>query len=392
MCMKRNLSLTIAVCLLGAAAVGQPSSTLEGGPEEGVVGGTPDLRGIPGNGADFCFEAPVITGTGIFPFDSTSATTDGLGHGLCLVDGESQVARDLWWRWTSQCTGEVTVQTCGLTSVDTRIAVYAPGAPCVPTDNFLLDCGDIECGVQTRVTFSAVAGQTYLIRIGTYPLASGGVGEFEIRCDGEFDLCTDAVACQSPDPANARFSDNSSFRTADDITIVTPGDIVGLCFRGGYGFSVDPQGSVDNFMVTYYEDDGGIPGAPIARFRQGSDLALEGRRDTGELIAGFAPAWEYVVCHAPIPVQRNQMIWVEIMNDNITAGGMMWYWQFSQDGNLNSLYDGSVNDSYANAFVGSNDQAFCLRFRTCPTDINKNGTTDFGDLNALLVQFGFDCD
>lgn len=393
--MRRFMGLSFAaVCCVGvgvSSALAQDGSSLRELAGAGVT--AEDIyRGI---GADLCGNAQQIEGAGTFDFDNSNAGTDGLEHPACLAFSQDNIFRDVWYRWTSHCTGAVTLETCEMTSVDTKVAVYAPGAPCPPTDEFLILCDDDSCDVRRNsVTFFAVAGQSYLIRLGNYAggegPGNGGTGTFTISCDGEFELCTDAVACQDPDPSNARRSDNSAFRTADDITIVTPGDIVGLCFRGTY----DGGGSqdIDNFVVTYYEDDGGIPGLPIARFRQGSDLALEGRRDTGELIAGFAPAWEYVVCHAPVPVARNQDIWVEIMNDNIPAGGMTWYWQFSQGGNLNSLADGSVNDSYANATQYANDQAFCLRLRTCPTDINKDGTTGFGDLNAILVNFGFDCD
>lgn len=129
---------------------------------------------------DDCADAIPLFGDGTWSFeDNTYATTDGLSDGLCLNAGQNDVARDAWFLWTSEVSGDVTVSTCGLTSVDTRIAVYY-GAPC-PDGYSIEACNDDACSsLQSSAEFFAYRDFTYLIRLGTFPLATGGSGSFTI--------------------------------------------------------------------------------------------------------------------------------------------------------------------------------------------------------------------
>jgi hypothetical protein len=126
-------------------------------------------------GDDTCATAQVIAGTGIFAFDNFAATTDGSPDNLCTFFGQSQIERDVWWSWSTTTSGPYTINTCGQTSVDTRIAVY-DGSCAGP----VIACGDDACSLQTDILFSAVAGQTYLIRVGVYPGTAGGTGTFTL--------------------------------------------------------------------------------------------------------------------------------------------------------------------------------------------------------------------
>jgi len=136
---------------------------------------------------NLCDDAEVIIETGEFAFDNTFASTDGPAHAACDVhgSGQRQLTHDVWYSWTSPCTDTVYVRTCGLTEVDTRLAVYRGGL-CPPSRQNLVACDDDLCGrdsdFQSMVRFEAAAGQSYLIRLGTYPLATGGSGSFEITC------------------------------------------------------------------------------------------------------------------------------------------------------------------------------------------------------------------
>jgi hypothetical protein len=134
--------------------------------------------------SDHCGDALPITGTGTFAFDNTTATTDGPVHAACAtIDGpEKQIQKDVWYCWTASCTDTVFVRTCGQTTVDTKLAVY-DGCACPPTDAALLDCGDDRCGAaQSTAVFHAVAGRSYLIRLGNYPGLAPGTGSFTISC------------------------------------------------------------------------------------------------------------------------------------------------------------------------------------------------------------------
>ncbi len=138
------------------------------------------------DGSDACGTPSLISGAGTFPFSNVGATLDGIGHGACLSFGSNQIFSDVWFLWTSVAGGSVSVQTCGSTALDTRIAVYNGGAACPPSDADLLDCSDDDCGgsLQSNAMFSATAGNTYLIRIGSFSAVTQGSGTFSISESG----------------------------------------------------------------------------------------------------------------------------------------------------------------------------------------------------------------
>ena len=137
---------------------------------------------------DHCGDAEIISGTREFDFDNATATTDGPLHEACLdADEETHITEDVWYCWTAPCTDTVYVRTCGLTEVDTKIAVYDGCDTCPPGDAALLGCNDDFCGFellgqQSQVAFNATHRQSYLIRIGTFPGAPGGTGGLSISC------------------------------------------------------------------------------------------------------------------------------------------------------------------------------------------------------------------
>lgn len=139
-------------------------------------------------GNDSCASSQTIAGSGVFPFDTSSATTDGLADALCEDFGTDQITNDVWFRWTAPTSESYTIQTCNGTGVDTRIAVY--GSTACPTGS-PITCVDDSCSTQTSVSFLASAGTTYLIRLGCFPSAPGGTGTFDIGAGG-------SSGCDSP--------------------------------------------------------------------------------------------------------------------------------------------------------------------------------------------------
>ena len=143
------------------------------------------LAGAPAN--DFCDSAELISGEGVFAFDNSLATLGGPSHPACedSLDPVGTIDHDLWYCWTATCTGAVEVTSCGEPLLDTKFAVYgscenAGGSPnCPPGDSDLFPFGcnddDPACAtaLESTVTFLADAGESYLLRIGTYP----GTGE-----------------------------------------------------------------------------------------------------------------------------------------------------------------------------------------------------------------------
>lgn len=146
---------------------------------------------------NLCSGAVGIFNEGLFSFSNATATRDGPAHAACSAGGQDQIANDVWRCWNSPCTGMVVVDTCGLTTIDTKIAVYS-GCTCPATTARLVGCNDdASCGVQARVTFQALLNNNYLIRIGSYPGTPGGTGSIRITCG--FDACPNAAAsCFEP--------------------------------------------------------------------------------------------------------------------------------------------------------------------------------------------------
>ncbi|MBK7641442.1 MAG: hypothetical protein IPJ19_00085 [Planctomycetes bacterium] len=157
--------------------------TLQIGTFPGAVGGAGQfsINVVQPPVNDNCTAPTVVSGSGTFPFDNTYATTStsGQSEALCAVQyGNPTVENDVWFRWTAPTTGIGVFDTCGLTTVDTKIAVYA-GTAC-PTAGSALGCLDDSCGVQTTLIVPVTAGSSYMIQLGTFPGASGGVGSIAL--------------------------------------------------------------------------------------------------------------------------------------------------------------------------------------------------------------------
>ncbi len=151
------------------------------------VGSYPGQAGAPGfftlspftpAAGDSC-SAPIdIAGAGPFNWDNFDGVTGQEGQNEALCSNE-MITHDLWYRWTSYCTSNVTVTLCALSSLDTKVAVYS-GSGCPASS--ALACNDDACaaGGPSSVTFAAVDGQTYMIQLGCWPGETPGAGAFTI--------------------------------------------------------------------------------------------------------------------------------------------------------------------------------------------------------------------
>ena len=130
------------------------------------------------NGSDSCTTPDPISGSGIFSFDDSSATTgsEGQNETLCFAPG---IDADVWFVWTAPNSGNATWSLCGGASwMDTKIAVY-PGSTC-PQDGTAIACNDDFCSIESRVTFPVVVGGQYMLQLGAYPGSAGFSGQFTL--------------------------------------------------------------------------------------------------------------------------------------------------------------------------------------------------------------------
>ena len=149
------------------------------------------------NGSDSCAAPDLISGNGVFTFDNTLATTgaEGQTEVPCTFFGSTAIIQDVWFAWTATATGVTTLTTCGIGVVDSKIAVYdGAGCPSGPA----IACNDDACaGFQSTVSFGAVAGQTYTVQIGMYPLG-GAVAGADVFSITTAPPATGPDSCNSP--------------------------------------------------------------------------------------------------------------------------------------------------------------------------------------------------
>jgi hypothetical protein len=204
--------------------------------------------------ADLCENAAPLNREGIFNFDNTNATLDGPGHALCVAPANQNnfldnMNADVWGCWTAPCTGTVFIDTCGLTTIDTKIAVYE-GCECPVSDATVRDCNDDTCELQSRVTTDVQEGQQYLVRIGVFPGEPGGIGRFSVTCGletcnsatdpctapGEGSGCSDLDCCETVCALDSFCCDPVS-GSWDQTCVDQAG---GLCSEGGFAVCGSP--------------------------------------------------------------------------------------------------------------------------------------------------------
>ena len=128
-------------------------------------------------GSDTCSTPQTAAGVGPHAFDTLGATTDGQPDLLCDFFGSQDIFDDVWFEWTAQDNGDHVISLCGSTG-DTKAAVYTDGCA-----GLILACNDDACGLISELTFTAVAGQTYDIRVGNYAPGGAALGSFTVIPD-----------------------------------------------------------------------------------------------------------------------------------------------------------------------------------------------------------------
>ncbi len=139
---------------------------------------------IPPDNDDW-LDATPIAGEGTFAYDNSLATLDGPSNVDCTQLGDiDTITNDLWFCWEAPCNDTVFFKTCEdpvVSLADTKIAVYGDCAT-PPDDLSLNQCDDDTCLLQSQVSFNAIAGQSYLLRVGTFPGQEGEAGNIEMQC------------------------------------------------------------------------------------------------------------------------------------------------------------------------------------------------------------------
>ncbi len=349
-----------------------------------LAGANEPIAAMPPN--DDCVNAIPISGEGVFFFDSTGGTAvdpppTSCSHYYAFLGPE--FAADVWFCWTAECTGDVTVDTCGQTTVDTRLAVYDE---CVCPPDVLEGCDDDGCLYQSRVSFIAVSGQSYLIRIGTQPGLSGGAGTFRIKCEPSPEppdplnwSCPSPAqpqpseameTCNARDRWDAQNSTRTKFIVADEFVPDTDGNITGVCWWGTYLRDGEEcsRNLVDFFEVTYYTDDCGAPGPIIAGPFSQEDVTMEviGPMETYESFPNGAFEYQYSTRHDPVSLRGDEVYWISITNSYYN--NCAWFWENALGSDGHAIQIDDRLDAIATVRA---DLAFCFRL------VERNGPVCF---------------
>ena len=151
---------------------------------------------------DACSNAlPIVVNAPYLCGYTTCATPSNPGDLIPAPCGNSLNSPDVWYTVTAICTGPMTVDTCapcpGEPAFDTVLSIYNGNGMC-PGPLSQIACNDNaggSCGLRSLITFNAVAGQTYLVRVSGN---SGAIGWFSIRAQQTSamppnDLCANAI-------------------------------------------------------------------------------------------------------------------------------------------------------------------------------------------------------
>ena len=142
-----------------------------------------DVQGVAPN--DNCASAEVAF-DGQTQFSTLVATDSTIALPASCNDGAGTViSKDVWFTYEATCTGTLTIETCGTTGFNSRLAVYS-GVACPASGAIPAGCDDTTVGCDSnggRVTLQASLGGSYIIRVGSAVAGVGGAGVLTITCE-----------------------------------------------------------------------------------------------------------------------------------------------------------------------------------------------------------------
>ncbi len=199
---------------------------------------------------DDCASAAEIGDVTDFAFSTANATLDGAGYSS---------GPNIWYCYTATCDGRATVDLCN-SSYDTKLAAY-DGCTCDPLGTQLAS-NDDYCSLQSQIKFPVVAGNTYLIEVGSY--SSGGDGLMTIECgqvtEQPGDNCANPIKVDIPtlpfeDLGQTTCDRGNSYEDPDDaicMSYYTSGEDIfyeiTVLEAVTVNFHLDPQGTTYSGM------------------------------------------------------------------------------------------------------------------------------------------------
>jgi hypothetical protein len=159
------------------------------------------------------------------------------------------------------------------------------------------------------------------------------------------------------DASTGQVSDvDAPYLSADDFVLQEGlNTITDIHWWGLYWIADTPQ-AADDFVVAFFEDDGGgLPGNLVQTFEIGD----VGRADTGldfNLGGNSSDIYAYTANIAPLQLNAGETYWLMIVNDTTNDDNDSWFWAASGIG-TNGIFDGVewANNPLELAFQLTND-------------------------------------
>lgn len=324
---------------------------------------------------DDCSDATEVF-SGANSFSTDGSTDSGINDALsCSSSNGPVVTRDVWFTYLATCTGPLEFSTCGSGDFDLRMSVYLGTSGCPSNGDAPFACSDDACGTDAEVNTFAIAGQTYLIRIGS---SDGSTGNAILTVDcgsvppPSNDDCAGALTISSGTTSASSLNSTDSGIASELICSGTAGPSV---FSDvWFSYTADCTGQIDistcgaafDSRLDVYSAAAGCPSSGASTLICSDDGCGDDASVTSFVIEG-------------------QEILIRVGSPDGSSGA------FDLNVTCTSFEEPCVGDYDGNGTVDGSDLGQLLgSWGTPGGDLNDDGTTDGADLGIFLGGWG-DC-
>jgi hypothetical protein len=341
---------------------------------------------------------------------------DNITSGASLVCSGVGSGGQAWYSYTPAEDGSVNISTCG-SAFDTYLHVFEG------------ECGNLNCyaqnddgcGMQSVLTFLALADETYLIRVGGFNTISG---EFNltVSCGDLIAGCTDPYAsnytnlaiyddgsciysgCTDPSAANynpmATIDDGSCFNwvygctnpmalnynqaaNADDGSCILEG-----CTDAS-ATNYNPAATIDNGSCTYCNGAGSIMASLyICTFSNGNQVELQIVDDQGNEVYYASGLNNGAIVYASICLQPGVCYTANMMNNTGPFGWYNGYFWVNAGGNQIINAHPSANAQFATVQFSIDGTCGPVFGCTDPAATNYNAEANMEDGSCVYPTVG----
>ena len=148
-------------------------------------------------------------------FTTITATDSGVNDPLgCSTSSGPTVSGDVWFYYTSTCTGILSMSMCDSVDFNARISIYNAADGCPTNGATPIACNDDFCGLAPAIIGQPTLNATqYIIRIGSSD-GSEGSGQLLIECT-PFGNPPSNDECSNPIVINSGITDFTTFLATD---------------------------------------------------------------------------------------------------------------------------------------------------------------------------------